>query len=131
MSCISWFKALLFITRVPGDIWSRGKKRLSHCEEVKALELFTVSQNKKSVAESQSRSEFDGLCHMTVQVAAIFALMLLYMHNWTFVCAFCLKASVSQSCKTREETREEGGDLPCLSLNSSFICLINLHDGVL
>lgn len=103
MSCISWFKALLFITRVPGDIWSRGKKkRLSHCEEVKALELFTVSQNKKSVAESQSRSEFDGLCHMTVQVAAIFALMLLYMHNWTFVCAFCLKASVSQRGQTRE-----------------------------
>lgn len=54
------------------------------------------------MAESQSRSEFDGLCHMTVQVAAIFALMLLYMHNWTFVCAFCLKVSVSQRGQTRE-----------------------------
>lgn len=54
------------------------------------------------MAESQSRHEFDGLCHMTVQVAAIFALMLLYMHNWTFVCAFCLKASVSQRGQTRE-----------------------------
>lgn len=59
-----------------------------------------MSQNKKSVAKSQSRSGFGG--HMTVQVAAIFALMLLYMHNWTFVCVFCLKASASQRGQTRE-----------------------------
>lgn len=42
MSCISWFKALLFITRVPGDIWSRGKKK--DFLTVKKLKLWNYSQ---------------------------------------------------------------------------------------
>lgn len=61
---------------------------------------------------------------VTTQVDAFCALMCVCMH-----------VSECRREQTQEQQDERGGeggrDPPCLSLNSSFICLINLCDGVL
>lgn len=73
---------------------------------------------------------------MTMQVLVYaqcaFTLIHFFVCLFVYCCVFQGADKVHKHTICMPRKKDQGGrDIPCLGLNSSFICLINLHDGML